>query len=279
MSIHIPSGDGEAREAAVRSRLPDALPILPLRESVPFPETLTPLSVGQERSVKLVNDVLSGNRMLAMVASRDPSMETPGPDDLYGVGVAGVVARMLKIPDGTLRLLVPGAQRVEIGDYVATEPYLVARITEAPDLLVPSDELEALKRNVEATFSQIIEQVPYLPEELQVAVANLEDPAELANMIAGALRISTEEKQALLEERDVAKRLRRLSEILAREVELISIGSRIQSQVQSEMERGQREYFLRQQLKAIQEELGEVDEQQAEAQELREQIEQAGLPG
>jgi len=278
MSIHIPSGDGEPREAAIRTRLPEALPILPLRDSVPFPETLTPLAIAQERSIKLVNDVLGGSRMLAMVASRDPEVENPRPDDLYDVGVAGVVARMLKVPDGSLRILVHGAQRVEIGDYVATEPYLVARITEAPDEVTPSPELEALHRNVQSTFSQIIQGVPYLPEELELAVANLEDPAELAHMIAGALRIKTEEKQALLEERDVAKRLRLLSELLARELELVEIGTRIQSQVQSEMEKGQREYFLRQQLKAIQEELGEVDEQQAEAAELREQIEQAGLP-
>jgi ATP-dependent Lon protease len=278
VSIQIPTADGEAADVSVRDGLPQALPILPLRDSVPFPETLTPLAIGQERSIKLVNDVLGGSRMLAMVASRDTEAEEPGPDQLYRVGVAGVVARMLKVPDGSLRILVHGAQRVEIGDFVTTEPYLVARITEAPDIVVPSPELEALHRNVQTTFSGIIEQVPYLPEELQLAVANLGDPAELAHMIAGALRIETEKKQQLLEERDVTKRLRLLSEILAREVELAEIGSRIQSQVQSEMEKGQREYFLRQQLKAIQEELGEVDEQQAEAQELREQLEAAGLP-
>ncbi|MFN2617450.1 MAG: endopeptidase La [Thermoleophilaceae bacterium] len=278
MSIHIPSTDGEPSASAAGTSLPEALPILPLREVVPFPDTLTPLAVGQERSVKLVNDVLGGSRMLAMVAATDADNDEPGPDDLYRVGVAGVVARMLKVPDGTLRILVHGAQRVELGDFMTTEPYLVARIEEAPDQLEATPELEGLRRNVQATFSQIIEDVPYLPEELQIAVTNLDDPSELANMIAGALRITTEEKQKLLEERNVAARLRLLSEILARERELISIGSRIQSQVQSEMEQGQREYFLRQQLKAIQEELGETDEQQAETQELREQIEQAQLP-
>jgi ATP-dependent Lon protease len=280
MSIHIPSTDGEGAEVAVRQSLPEALPILPLRDSVPFPETLTPLAIGQERSVKLVNDVLGGSRMLAMVASRESGaeVEEPGPDQLYRVGVAGVVARMLKVPDGSLRILVHGAQRVEITEFIATDPYLVARIREAPDIVVPSPELEALHRNVQTTFSRIIEEVPYLPQELQLAVANLEDPAELAHMIAGALRIETAKKQELLEERDVTRRLRLLSEILAREVELAEIGSKIQSQVQSEMEKGQREYFLRQQLKAIQEELGEVDEQQAESKELREQLEAAGLP-
>jgi ATP-dependent Lon protease len=278
MSIHIPSADGEAASAAVRTTLPEALPILPLRDSVPFPETLTPLAIGQDRSIQLVNDVLGGNRMLVMVAAKDPEQEEPGADDVYRVGVAGVVSRMLKVPDGTLRILVHGAQRVELGEFLATDPYLVARIVEAPDELVASPELEALHRNVQATFSRIIEGQPYLPEELQIAVANLDDPAELAHMIAGALRIKTEEKQQLLEERNVAKRLRLLSEILARELELVEIGTKIQSQVQSEMEKGQREYFLRQQLRAIQEELGEVDEQMAEARELRERLEQAGLP-
>jgi ATP-dependent Lon protease len=279
VTIHIahPGDDAEVQQA-VEAALPPGLPVLPLKDTVAFPHTLTPLAIGQERSIKLVNDVLGGERMLAMVASKDPELDLPGADDLYDVGVAGVVARMLKVPDGTLRILVQGTQRVRIKEFVGDEPYLVARIEEEDDIVEPSPELEALKRNVQATFSQIIEQVPYLPEELQIAVANLDDPNELAYMIAGALRISTEEKQALLEERDVARRLRRLAELLAREAELVSIGSRIQSQVQSELDRGQREYFLRQQLKAIQEELGEVDEQQAEVNELREQVEAAELP-
>jgi ATP-dependent Lon protease len=269
----------EAEEAVRQDGpLPDALPILPLRETVTFPDTLTPLAVGQERSIKLVNDVLSGNRMLAMVGSKDPENDAPGPDDLYRVGVAGTVARMMKVPDGTLRILVQGSERIRIVDYVTEEPYLVARIEAMPDVLESSKELEALTRNVQSTFSEIIEAIPYLPEELQLAVANLDEPSALSHLIAGALRISTEEKQELLEEVDVTKRLRRLSEILARELEVVQLGSKIQSQVQSEMDKGQREYFLRQQLKAIQEELGEGDEQQAEINELRERLEAAGLP-
>jgi ATP-dependent Lon protease len=258
--------------------LPDALPVLPLRETVTFPETLTPLAVGQERSIKLVNDVLGANRMLVMVASRDPESETPGPEELYDVGVVGVVARMLKVPDGTIRILVQGTQRVRLGPYVADEPYLVARIAELPDVVEETPELEALTRNVQRTFSEIIEQIPYLPEELQMAVANIDDPAALGHLIAGALRISTEEKQGLLEEVDVTARLRRLSQILARELEVVQLGSQIQSQVQSEIDKGQREFFLRQQLKAIQDELGEGDEQQAEVNELRQRVEEAELP-
>ncbi|HVY96286.1 MAG TPA: endopeptidase La [Solirubrobacterales bacterium] len=267
-------------ENAIRASqpLPDALPVLPLRDSVTFPDTVTPLAVGQERSVQLVNDVLGANRMLVMVASRDPENEEPGPEDLYEVGVVGLVARMMKVPDGTLRILVQGTQRVKLGPYVAEQPYLVTRIAELPDVSEPSAELEALTRNVQRTFSEIVEQIPYLPEELQLAIANIEDPSSLAHLIVGALRLGVEEKQALLEEVDVAKRLRHLSKILARELEVVQLGTQIQSQVQSEVDKGQREFFLRQQLKAIQDELGEGDEQQAEVSELRERIEAAGLP-
>src|SRR5690348_920884 len=276
MTIQLPQvgHDGSPGQAT----LPQALPVLPLKDSVTFPDTMTPLAVGQERSVRMINDVLGGNRLLVMVTARDPDIDEPGPDDLYDVGVVGVVARMLKVPDGTLRIIVQGTQRVRLTDFVATEPYLIAQIEEEPDILEPSPELEALSRNVQNLFSQIIEQTPYLPEELSVALANLDDPSELAHMIAGALRIKTEEKQELLEERDVAKRLRRLSQLLSQELEVITLGTKIQSQVQSEMEQSQREYFLRQQLKAIQEELGEVDETQAEVNDLREQLEAAELP-
>ncbi|HET8815232.1 MAG TPA: endopeptidase La [Solirubrobacterales bacterium] len=267
-------------EDAIRANqpLPDAMPVLPLRDTVPFPETLAPLAVGQERSIQLIDDVLGTNRMLVMVAARDPEKDEPGPEDLYDVGVVGAVSRMVKIPDGTLRILVQGMQRAKLGSFVAERPYLVARITEMPDVIEPTPELEALSRNVQRTFSAIVEQIPYLPEELQMAIANIEDPAALAHLIAGALRIGTEEKQTLLEEVDVAKRLRHLSRILARELEVVQLGSQIQSQVESEIDKGQREFFLRQQLKAIQQELGEEDEQQAEANELREKIEAAGLP-
>ncbi len=265
-------------EVGMRQELPGTLPVLPLRDTVPFPDTLTPLAIGQERSVQLVNDVLAGNRMLVMVASREPEVEEPAPEQLFEVGVVGVIARMLKVPDGTLRLLVQGAQRVKIERWKSTLPYLVAEISELPDVVEESPELTALMRNVQQTFSQIVEAVPYLPEELQIAVANVEDPRALSHLISGSLRLGTEEKQALLEECNVARRLRRLTEALARELEVISIGSEIQSQVQSDMDRTQREFILRQQLKAIQEELGEFDESAAEAKELREQLAAIDLP-
>ncbi len=272
--IEIGVPDGGPREVAVGGtrQLPESVGVLPLRENVTFPEMLVPLNVGQERSIELINEVLRGDRTIVMLASRNSEVETPSPEDLYEVGVIGVVARMIRVPDGTLRVLIQGGQRVRVERWVPGKPYLVAEVAEAPDVVEQTPELIALMRNVQQTFTNIVEEVPYLPEELQIMVANVEDPSALTHLIAGALRLRTEEKQALLEELDVAKRLRRLSEILARELELVAIGSKIQSQVQSELEKGQREYFLRQQLKAIQEELGEANEVQAEANELRDQL-------
>ncbi|HWF73241.1 MAG TPA: endopeptidase La [Solirubrobacteraceae bacterium] len=278
--IEIGTPDGGPKPVDVSSQrvVPATAPVLPLRDMVTFPDMLVPLGISQQRSIDLINDVLSGDRTIVMVAMTSPDVETPGPEDLYTVGVLGVVARMIRVPDGTLRVLVQGGQRVRFEGWERTEPYPVARISEARDIVNETPELVALMRNVQQTFSSIVEEVPYLPEELQVMVANVDDPSVLTYLIAGALRLKTEEKQELLEELDVAKRLRRLSEILARELELVAIGSKIQSQVQSELEKGQREYFLRQQLKAIHDELGETDEAQAEAAELREQLAALDLP-
>ncbi|MBV9918778.1 MAG: endopeptidase La [Solirubrobacterales bacterium] len=279
--IEIGVPERPAREVEVDGSPPLAqrVGVLPLRDTVTFPEMLIPLNVGQQRSIELINDALRGDRQVAMVASRNPELENPGPEALYDVGVIGVVARMIRVPDGTLRVLIQGGQRVRFERWAATEPYLSAEVVELPDVVVTTTpELTALMRNVQQTFTNIASELPYLPEELQIMVANVEDPTTLSHLIASALRLGTAEKQALLEELDVAKRLRRLSEILARELEVVAIGSKIQSQVQSELEKGQREYFLRQQLKAIQEELGEGDEVQAEASELRQQLEAMELP-
>jgi ATP-dependent Lon protease len=278
--IEVGAPEGGEREVAVAARPEDQhrVAVLPLRDTVTFPELLVPLNVGQERSIELINDVLRGDRAVMMVASREPEGELPGPEQLYETGVLGVVARMIRVPDGTLRVLIQGGRRARIVRWLATEPYLQAEVSEAPDVVVMTPELTALMRNVQQTFSNIVEGVPYLPQELQVMVANVDDPSALSHLIAGALRLRTEEKQQLLEELDVSRRLRRLSEILARELEVMAIGSKIQSQVQSELDRGQREFFLRQQLKAIQEELGEGDEVQAEIIELRQQLDSHALP-
>jgi ATP-dependent Lon protease len=278
IEIGIPDAGGRDVSVDGSRTLPGQVGVLPLRDTVTFPEMLLPLNVGQERSIELINEALRGDRTIAMVASRTPELETPGPKDLYDVGVIGVIARMIRVPDGTLRVLIQGGQRVHFDRWVASDPYLVAEVSELPDVVVASPELTALTRNVQQTFASIASDVPYLPDELQIMVANVEDPSLLTHLIGGALRLKTDDRQALLEEVDVAKRLRRLSEILARELEVVEIGSKIQSQVQSELEKGQREYVLRQQLKAIQEELGEGDEVRAEANELRAQLEAITFP-
>ncbi len=259
--------------------VPKELPVLPLKETVVFPEAMTPLAIGQERSMRLIEDVVSGEqRMLALVTVREPEVETPGFDELYETGTAAIVHKMIRVPDGTLRILVQGFQRVRLQRRIQEEPYLVGEFEVVPDELVESKEVEALTRNVQALFARVIGLVPYLPEELQLAAANVDEPSALTHLVASTLRLKTEEKQHLLELVDVEERLREVSKILNRELEVFELGTKIQSQVQSEMEKGQREFFLRQQLKAIQDELGEGDAEQAEINELRERLDVLDLP-
>jgi ATP-dependent Lon protease len=270
----------EEQEEAERlgDELPAALPVLPLKETVVFPESMTPLAIGQDRSIKLIDDVVGGDRLLALVTVRDEDVETPGWDDIYGIGTAAVVHKMIRVPDGTLRILVQGIRRIEIERRVLDDPYLLGEFVERPDVIPESREVEALTRNVQGLFAKIIGLVPYLPEELQIAAANIDDASALCHLVASTLRLKTDEKQQLLELIDVEERLRSVSLILNRELEVFELGTRIQSQVQSELEKGQREFFLRQQMKAIQEELGEGDPEQAEQRELRERLDALALP-
>ncbi len=255
------------------------LPLLPLKETVVFPDSMTPLAVGQERSVKLVDDIVNGEGHVALIAVRDLEVEEPGWKDIYSIGVEAAVSRMLKMPDGTLRLLVQGIRRIRLLEPVRDEPYLVGRFEEAPDVIDVSDEIEALTRNVQTQFGRVIQMEPYLPDELAIALANVDDPGLLSYLVASNLhRLSVAERQELLEETSVAERLRSLSRILAREVDVGELESKIQTQVQSELDQSQREFILRQQLKAIQEELGESNPDEAEMKELRGRVEAADLP-
>ena len=258
--------------------LPATLPILPLKETVVFPESMTPLAIGQERSIKLIDDIVGGDRLLALVTVRNPEADSVGWDDLYDVGTAAVVHKMIRVPDGTLRILVQGVRRIRIARHISDDPYLVGEFVELPDHVEPTKELEALTRNIQNLFGRIIALVPYLPEELQLAAANVDDGSALSSLVASTLRLKTEEKQKLLELVDVEERLREVSRILNRELEVFELGTKIQSQVQSEMEKGQREFFLRQQMKAIQTELGDGDPEQAEVDELRGRIDELDLP-
>jgi ATP-dependent Lon protease len=270
----------EPLEAGRPLDLPAALPVLPLKEMVVFPQSMTPLAVGQERSVRLIDDVVAGERLLALVASRNAELDNPGWDEIYRVGTVAIVHKMIKVPDGSLRILVQGLERVRLEHALDAEPYLLGEFGALPDVVHETPELEALTRNVQGLFTRIIGLAPYLPEELQLAAANVDDASALCHLVASTLRtIKLEERQAILEEVDVEQRLRMVSAILSRELEVFELGSKIQSQVQSEIEKGQREYFLRQQLKAIHEELGEGDPDQAEVNDLRHRLaEKSGLP-
>ncbi|HEY5160768.1 MAG TPA: endopeptidase La, partial [Gaiellaceae bacterium] len=255
------------------------LPLLPLKETVVFPDSMVPLAVGQERSVKLVDDIVSGEGHVALIAVQEPDIEEPGWDDIYSVGVEAAVSRMLKMPDGTLRLLVQGLRRIRLLEPVSDKPYLVGRFEGDPDVIDVSDEIEALTRNVQTQFARVIQMEPYLPDELAIALANVDDPGLLSYLVASNLRrLSVAERQQLLEETRVAERLRSLSRILAREVDVGELESKIQTQVQSELDQTQREFILRQQLKAIQDELGETNPDEAEMKELRERVEAVDLP-
>jgi ATP-dependent Lon protease len=258
---------------------PAALPVLPLKETVVFPQSMSPLAIGQERSVRLIDDVVAGDRLLALITTRDTAIEAPTWDDIFEVGTVALVHKMIKVPDGTLRILVQGLERIKLEHRLDTDPYLLGEFSALPDVLTETPEVEALTRNVQGLFARIIGLAPYLPEELQLAAANVDDPSALCHLVASTLRtIKTEERQEILEEVNVELRLRLVSQILNRELEVFELGSKIQSQVQSEMEKGQREYFLRQQLKAIQQELGDSDPEQAEMDELREQLAALELP-
>ena len=258
--------------------IPEILPVLPLRDTVVFPDTMIPLTIGQERSIKLIDDVLAGDRLLAMVASKDAEVETPGPDLLHPVGTVGLAHKMIKLPDGTMRILVQGLQRVRVAEFVREEPYLMARIEKIEDEARESREVDALRASLLSVFGKIVALVSYLPEELEMAAANVEEPGPLTFLIASTMRIKAEDKQDLLEEDDVEQRMRKLIGILTRELDVLELGSKIQSDVRGEIDKSQREYFLRQQLKAIQQELGETDEQEAEVNELRRKIEELALP-
>jgi ATP-dependent Lon protease len=258
--------------------IPDELAILPLRNVVAYPLMWIPLTVGQARSIRLVDDVVVNKKMIGLVTSRDPEIEEPAPDQLYTMGTAAVVHRMLKAPDGTMRLVVQCIERIRIKEYLQEEPYLVARVEAAADVIEKSVEIDALSRNATDLFRQLISLVPQLPDELVMTAMNMDDARGLAYLIASSIRMEIAEAQAVLEIDSLREKLLKLTIVLNRELEVLELGRKIQSDAQGEMEKMQREYYLREQLKAIQKELGEDDPQQAEIVELERKIAEAGLP-
>jgi len=258
--------------------IPDELPILPLRGLVVYPQTAVPLMVGQPRSIRLIDDTVGEQKVIGLVASLYPEKEEPGPAELYQVGTVAIVHRMFRAPDGTIRLLVQGLNRMRVGEFTATEPYLKARVVAAPETVEEGIEVEALKRNVADQFRQLGELVPSMPSELLATTLSIEDPLQLVYTIATYIRITLEDAQRILELDSTTEKLRTLMGLLGKELEVLELGRKIQADAQSEIEKVQREYYLREQLKAIQRELGEGDEQQIEVEEFRRKIEQSRMP-
>jgi ATP-dependent Lon protease len=261
--------------------LPDELPILPLRDTVLFPNSFMPLAVARESSVRLIDEAISGGKLIGVFTQRDATVEEPQQTDLYSLGTASHIHKMFKLPDGSLRLIVQGLARLKLEEVTTGRPYLRARVSLAPEVTADTHNLEidALLRNIRANFQQVVSLSPLLSDDLQTLSANITDPGRLADFIASSLTtVGTQVKQEVLETREVHARLDTLNRVLIKELEVLELGSKIQSQVQSEVGKNQREYFLREQMKAIQKELGEGDDQTREIEELREKIEAAGMP-
>ncbi|QYK51970.1 MAG: endopeptidase La [Anaerolineales bacterium] len=258
--------------------IPDELPILPLRGLVVYPQTGVPLTIGQPRSIRLVDDSVSGSRLVGLVASKDPDKENPGPEDLYSIGTVASVHRLFRAPDGTIRLLVQGLARFRLGEFTATEPYLKAKIELAPEFEEDGLEVEALARSARNQFQRIAELLGTIPQELVTSIMDLENPLQTTYLVANFQRMELAQSQELLELDSLRDKLHKLVEFLTHEIEVLEVGQRIQNEARSEIEGMQRDYFLREQLKAIQRELGETDEVAAEVEELRKKIDEAKMP-
>jgi len=260
-------------------KYPDVIPVLPLRGVVVYPQTAVPLTIGQPRSIKLMDDIsATTEKLVGLVAARNPELEEPGPADLYQVGTIATVHRLFRAPDNTIRLLVQGLMRFRVVEFVETEPYLKARIEVLPETVETGLEIEALARSARDQFEQISGLTPSIPRELVTSITHLEDPLQTAYTIANFQRIELKDAETLLELDSTKAKLEKLVDLLVRETEVLSLGAKIQNQARSEIEKVQREYFLREQMKAIQKELGENDEQAVEVDEFRKKIEAAKMP-
>jgi ATP-dependent Lon protease len=254
------------------------LPILPLRGTVVFPQTVVPLAAAQARSLRLIDEVMSGDRSVGVVLQHDAEQEGAGPGEVHQIGVIGTILQMMRVPDGSVRLAIQGNERMQVVDWVAEEPYLVAKVRRMPEDQTDSAEVQALSRNTLELFQRLVELVPHLPDELVTAALNIDDPQHLAYMVASNLRMEPEERQKLLEINTLQDKLTYLNQFITKELDVLELGKRLQSEVQEELGKSQREYYLREQMKAIRRELGEEGETEAEITELRQKVEEAGMP-
>jgi ATP-dependent Lon protease len=258
--------------------IPDALPVLPLRDAVVFPLTAVPLAVGQPRSVRLVEDVMRGNRLLALVTQREAKAEPATPADLHHIGTVGVIHQLARVPDGSMRLMVQGLERVRVLDWIGTEPYLVARLEVAREPTVQATEVDALRRAVVDIFRRLVEASPDLPNELAVAVENVSDPRHVVYFVASVVPLGIAARQELLELDPVTAKLHRLVDLLQRELAVRELGRKITSETEERLSKQQREFYLREQLRSIQRELGEAEGGDSRVAELRGRLEAARLP-
>jgi len=277
--IFAPSGaDKGSKEGDEKIRIPQELPILPLRGTVLYPELILPIMVGRKRSVKLIDDAMEKDRIIGVVAQKRSEIEDPKEEELHRVGVAALILRMIREVDGSQRVIVQGVSRMQIKEYIQRDPYYRARIETVDEGSVKGVEVDAMIMNLKGLFQKAVELAPYLTSELGTMVNNIKSPAILADLIASNLNINASEKQRILEMMDVQERLNQVHLLLNREVQVLELGNKIQSQVKEDMDKTQREYYLREQLKAIKKELGELDEHTAEIKELKERIAKAKMP-
>ncbi len=258
--------------------IPEILPVLPLKDTVIYPFTVQPLGVGQERSIRLIDDVMRGDRLVVLVAQKSAAIEQAGPKDIFKVGTVSRVARMIRMLDGTVQIIVQGLERVDIGEFTQEKPYLMAHVTPRPEVQEDDTEIEALKRNVIGYFQRYVSLVQNVPEGVASATLNLEEPVQVVYVIATFMPMELELRQKLLELDSVREKLRELSAYLSHELEILELGRKIQNNAQEEIGKVQREYLLREQLKAIQRELGEENEEVATVNELRKKIDEARMP-
>jgi ATP-dependent Lon protease len=258
--------------------IPRELPILPLRNTVVFPSAVTPIVVGIPRSVQLVEETVEGNRLIGLVAMQDPNIEEPGPGQVYEVGTVGFIHKVIKGSDENLQVIIQGIERFRIQEWIQEKPYLKAQIELAPEQVEESVEVEALRRSLLDLARRLVSLTPQLPDEMMEFVTRVENSRYLIYLIAANLRVEVAEAQEILTIDNVADKMRKLISILTREVEVLELGQKIQSEAQSEIEKAQRDYFLREQLKAIKKELGEADETTLEVQEYRQKIAESGMP-
>jgi ATP-dependent Lon protease len=260
--------------------IPDQLPLLPVRDIVVFPYMVLPLFVGREMSIKAIEAALAGNRMIFLATQKALDVENPKPVDIHSVGTVGIIMRMLKLPDERIKILVQGLAKGKIEEYIQTQPYYSVRISKVAEAKppTPSLETEAVMRTVKEQIERIVSLGKVLIPDVMVVIENLEDPGRLADMVVSNLGLKVDITQRVLEITDPIQRLRQVSDILGQEIEVLSMQQKIQAQAKGEMDKTQREYFLREQLKAIQKELGELDERAEEIAEFRKRIKDAKMP-